>query len=124
MARILVIDDEADVRQLVAALLSTAGHDVCQAAEGYEGEALASAFAPDLAIVDLLMPQREGLETILALRRGWPALKILAISGGGRLGTLDFLTVAPYFGADAVLAKPFDRAQLLAVVESLQTLSE
>lgn len=123
MARILVIDDEASTRQIIVALLNAAGHDVRQAAEGYEGEALAGLFSPDLAVVDLLMPQREGLETIQALRRGWPALKILAISGGGRLGTLDFLTVATYFGADAVLAKPFDRAQLLAVVESLQPLS-
>lgn len=120
MARVLVIDDEAGVRQMIAALLSAAGHDVCQAADGHEGETRAETFVPDVAIVDIVMPRREGLETIQALRQGWPALKILAISGGGRLGALEYLAIASHFGADGVLAKPFDRTQLLAMLESLR----
>ena len=79
MARVLVIDDEAGVRQMIAALLSAVGYDVRQAADGHEGETLAETFVPDVAIVDIVMPRREGLKTIQAWRRGWPSLKILAI---------------------------------------------
>ncbi len=82
-ARVLIIDDEAGVRQMIPALLSAAGHNVHQVADSDEGETPAETFVPDVAIVDIVMPRRESLETIQALKQGWLSLKILAISCGG-----------------------------------------
>jgi CheY-like chemotaxis protein len=117
IATILVIDDEAEVRQTLARML--AGHAVHEAADGGAGLALAAELAPDLVVTDILMPEKEGIETIRELRRAHPRVRILAISGGGQSGTLDFLDMARALGADAALAKPFRRSELLEMVERL-----
>lgn len=119
MARILIVDDDPSVRESIGAMLAATGHEVRCAPDGHAGESVAAAFRPTVAIVDILMPVREGLETIVALRRSWPSLRILAISGGGRTGRLDFLTAAEHFGADAVLPKPFAATELLAALDKL-----
>ncbi len=72
--------------------------------------------APDLIITDIIMPEKEGVETIIALSRADPALPIIAISGGGRLDATDFLTMAKKLGARHTLTKPFRRDQLLEAV--------
>ena len=75
-----------------------------------------------MVITDLLMPEQEGLETIRELRRDFPGVKIIAISGGDKTGTMDFLPVATKLGAQRVLPKPFERDELLgAIQEVLQT---
>lgn len=119
MALVLVIDDTDGVRTLVRRLLESAGHEVIEARDGREGVARFQAHRPRLVITDILMPEREGIETISLLRAESPNLPIIAISGGGRSANLDFLEIARDYGAAAVLAKPFRPAQLLQEVDKL-----
>ncbi|MDP6787514.1 MAG: response regulator [Rhodospirillales bacterium] len=117
MARILVIDDEELVRFTLRKYLVSAGHSVVEAKDGLEGLALQKSDPCDLVITDIIMPEKEGLETILALRQDDPDLPIIAISGGGRDGYTDYLEVARPFGANRSLAKPFTQDDLLGAVE-------
>jgi two-component system chemotaxis response regulator CheY len=119
MALILVIDDELPIRQLLARTLKADGHDVIEAEDGKVGCELAAQHAPDLCITDIFMPDKEGIETIHDLRRICPDLKIIAISGGGRVRNLTLLEIAEEVGADATLSKPFRPAELLKVVMRL-----
>lgn len=124
MARILVIDDEAPLRALIRRALQPLGHDVVEAADGDAGTRLFESSAFDLVITDLLMPEKEGIETILDLRERSPAVKILVVSGGlsyrGRvLDKLGPLADAEALGADASLSKPFGLEELQVVVERL-----
>jgi DNA-binding response OmpR family regulator len=119
LALILVIDDEKLVRGSIRGILAAEGHDVLEAENGSKIDALLSERLPDLVITDLLMPEREGIETIMALRKRSATVKILAISGGGRTHRLDFLDLAKKIGANATLAKPFDRAALVDSVRAL-----
>ena len=116
MTRILVIDDEEQVRKTLHLILEQAGYEVIEAPDGSVGIELYRKNPTDLIITDLLMPDKEGLETIMEIRRDFPGAKIIAISGGGREGGLNFLSVAQKMGAAATLAKPFERKQLLDAV--------
>jgi CheY-like chemotaxis protein len=115
--QILVIDDNAAARLAIEAILTSYGYGVTCAADGEEGVQVFLSLRPDLVITDVLMPVQEGFETILALRREQPELKIIAMSGGGRVAGTDFLSMAQGFGADHVIAKPFDGEELIAVVQ-------
>lgn len=113
MARIVVIDDDSGIRRMVARALREDGHTVDEAEDGVEGLRLATAAPPELAIVDILMPERDGIETIRALRRRHPSLPILAISGGGlHLDPDELLVNAEELGATEVLRKPFPVSDL------------
>ena len=116
MARILVIDDEDELRSMLRQMLEHAGHEVAEAVNGAVGIEIYERDAPDLIITDIIMPEQEGVETIIALRRADSALPIIAISGGGRLDATDFLTMAKKLGARRTLTKPFRRDQLLDAV--------
>ena len=94
MARILIIDDEDELRILLRQMLEHAGHEVTEAVNGAEGIELYERDTHELIITDIIMPEMEGVETMLALRRTDPELPIIAISGGGRLDATDFLTMA------------------------------
>ena len=119
MVRILIIDDDADLRTTLRAILEQAGYVVVEAHDGHEGLTSYEAAPTDLIITDLLMPEQDGLETITALRRINPHVKIIAISGGGQTGRLDFLQTASVLGAQRTLYKPFNRQTLLAAVRDL-----
>ena len=119
MARILVIDDDNDVRRTLVRLLETAGHEVHEAPDGDSGIAVCEKVLPQLVITDILMPEKEGIETIMVLKQAHPGMPILAISGGGRSGAMDFLDMARALGADEALQKPFRRAELLEAVNRL-----
>lgn len=118
MARILVIDDEELARFTVASLLESAGHEVVEAPNGQVGLSLQNAQLFDLVVTDIIMPKKEGVETIIKLKRDHPDLKIIAISGGGRTRNLDFLKLAKQFGADKILAKPFTEKELMEEVNA------
>ena len=117
--KVLVIDDEAAMRALFSAVLREAGHDVYEAADGRAGLALYHQHRPELVITDIIMPNQEGIETIRLLHGENPAVKIIAVSGGGRIGDLDFLRIAKEFGAVATLAKPFRKQEFLALLREL-----
>lgn len=119
MARILVIDDEEFVRFTTEVVLTKAGHEITTAENGKVGLTEARQNTYDLVLTDIIMPEMEGLEAIRILRKEFPELPIIAMSGGGRTGNLDFLDAADAFGAQATLAKPFTRDQLCAIVDSV-----
>jgi len=116
--RILVVDDDPAVRDSVAMMLEGAGFLVDQAEQGATGMRLLRAHAPDLVITDILMPQKEGIETIREIRSVLPHTPIIAISGGSDTGA-DYLKMAQAFGATAVMAKPFDPTAMLKLVNRL-----
>jgi CheY-like chemotaxis protein len=119
VARILIIDDEDQPRRMLQQVLIRVGYDVVEARDGNEGLQLFRTSPTDLIITDILMPEKEGLETIIDLRREFPAVKIIAISGGGRTGNLNFLEVAKRLGAQRTLQKPFELQEMIAAVREL-----
>src|ERR1700680_1216734 len=114
MAKILLIDDDPQLRRLLSRVLKGAGHTVREAKDGREGIELFHRTRPALVITDIVMPDTEGIETIRELRREAPALPILAISGGGNLSL--YLRLADELGATTTLAKPFGNDELLSAV--------
>ena len=121
MARVLVIDDDPIVRTLVSNLLEARGHDVSVAADGRLGmKAIEASGAYDLIITDMVMPNQEGMETIVAIRRSHPRIPVLAISGSRTVGQRgDYLDAARMFGAAATLPKPIVPEVLVEAVERL-----
>lgn len=119
MALILIIDDDAALRATVRKILERAGHEVRDAGDGDRGLRIFREEGADLVITDIIMPEKEGIETIQELREADPDLPILAISGGGRADPSEPLTDARLLGADETLAKPFDVDELRKTVEHL-----
>ncbi len=119
MARLLLIDDDDEFRTLLRLTLVHHGHQVFEARNGQEGLAQYALTAPDLVITDIVMPEMEGLDLVMELRKRQPTVKIIAISGGGRIGPDDYLHCASLLGAAEVLTKPFPAMMLLAAIERL-----
>ncbi len=118
-SRILVIEDDPKVRELLRRMLTRKGHQVDEAADGQEGIHSFRNHPADLIITDLIMPGKEGLETIVDLRREFPRLRIIAISGGGSDGQGSYLNTAQLCGADMTFRKPFDTMEFMDAVTSL-----
>jgi DNA-binding response OmpR family regulator len=112
----LFVDDEHPIRELFGRALTAAGIECDGAADGDEALAKLDQRRYDAVVIDIITPDREGVETILEVRRRWPDIFIIAISGGGRIGADDFLKLATMVGADRTLSKPFTPAKLLAVL--------
>ena len=119
MGRIMVVEDDKAVRDLLRAMLERAGHEVTVAGNGREAIQRHRESPADLIITNILMPEKEGLETIQELRRDAPDLKIIAVSGGGQIGPADYLDIARRFGANRTFSKPFNRKELLQAVAEL-----
>ena len=119
MATVLVIDDDPQIWRVVARVLSGAGFRVLEASDGRKGVRLFRDHRPEVILTDILMPEQEGLETIRELRREAPGVAIIAMSGEGQTGTMQFLDFATKLGADAALAKPFRAAELIEAVARL-----
>ncbi|MFQ5972487.1 MAG: response regulator [Alphaproteobacteria bacterium] len=119
MASILIIDDEELVRTTLRIILERAGHDVLEASDGLEGLGVLSQCPADVVFTDIIMPNMEGIETIRVLRTSHPAVKIIAISGGGRRNTVDYLDIAGRLGAHRALPKPFHQSEVLEAVHNV-----
>ncbi|MCJ7594452.1 MAG: response regulator [Desulfobacterales bacterium] len=119
MARILVIDDEEQIRTMLRQVLQDAGYEVDDASNGVEGIKRYNENPADLIITDMIMPRKEGMETILDLRLDYPSVKVIAISGGGRLGPQPYLEIAEGLGAVRVFTKPFRIEDLLMAIRNL-----
>ena len=113
---ILLIDDDVEMLRLLAAAFSKAGYEVHTATDGHMGMQVFAGAIPDVVVTDIVMPAQEGIETIMAMKRARPDVKIVAISGGGRLAANTVLNIADHLGADQVIAKPFQLSGLVAVV--------
>jgi CheY-like chemotaxis protein len=118
MARILIIDDDESMRYLLRQMLEPEGYTVFEAADGAAGLRLVRQERPELVMTDIFMPEQDGLETILMLKREFPTVKIVVMSAGGRYGMLSYLEMARKLGADLVLKKPFTKEALLAILQN------
>jgi len=119
MARILIIDDEATIRDLLIKKLEREGYETMNASDGKEGIRLYRENPADLIITDLIMPEKEGIETIMELRRDFQDVKVIAMSGGGKIDSGTYLQIAKTFGAIETIAKPFDLKEVLKTVQEL-----
>jgi len=116
MTTILLVDDDDQFRSMLAEVLRRAGYEVQPACNGSEATVIYRNHQTDLVITDLIMPEKEGLETIREIRHINPAVRIIAMSGGGRNGFEDYLKVAKVFGARLVIDKPFSHAEILGAI--------
>ncbi|MDD4309167.1 MAG: response regulator [Candidatus Cloacimonetes bacterium] len=119
MAKILVIEDDSSFRNVLVQMLSRAGYEVRQAGDGTTALQECADFNPDLVLTDIIMPDKEGLETIQELLTTHPQLKIIAMSGGGKFGPDSYLPLAQKLGAKATLQKPFMREELINTIEGV-----
>ncbi len=119
MARILVIDDDEKLRELIRRFLEGAGHEVLIAANGRVALEIQRQTPADVIITDIFMPEKEGTEIIMDLSQEFPKAKVIAISGGGNVAGIDFLQLAENLGALKTFQKPFKQEELLAAVEEL-----
>lgn len=120
MARILIVDDESGIRDVLSRVLSRGNHDVrsCPGAQAALDEV--GSWQPDLVITDVYMPEMDGIEFLLALQEEQPDLPVIAISGGGALGSAGLaLEDASELGAVRTLTKPFGLEELLAAVSDV-----
>jgi CheY-like chemotaxis protein len=114
---VCVVDDDDEVRAKIAADLRSMGFETIEIGDGREvGEALA-AHPVGALVIDIVMPNKDGIEVIGEARRDWPELRIVAISAGGRVGPSLYLEIARQMGADVCLEKPVSPEQLLAALD-------
>ena len=116
MPKILIIDDDNQFRKMLYQTLEKAGYTVSEATNGTKGIASFEQAPADLVITDILMPDKEGIETIMEIRRMAPDIKIIAVSGGGRIGSDSYLDLARKLGAIETFSKPIDRKKLVEVI--------
>jgi CheY-like chemotaxis protein len=119
--RILVVDDNEDLRTTIQALLQADGFEVAVAADGEAALALSRSRPADVVVTDLFMPDKDGIETIIELKKLYPNIKIVAMSGWTSTQGSDYLQVAREIGAAVTLQKPFDPLELSRVVRQLAT---
>lgn len=119
MARILVIDDDEQIRDLIRSLLEALGHEVMEAEDGQVGLESFQSKPAELVITDILMPNKEGIQTIMEIRRDYPETRIIAISGGGAVNPDTYLDMAKELGADRILSKPFQLSELTEMLKQL-----
>lgn len=118
--KVLVIDDDRPINKLIKFILENENHYVLSAFDGIEGlKILKSNPDIDLVITDIIMPEKEGIETIIEIKKSYKNTKIIAISGGGKLKPEGYLKLAKKLGADQVLEKPFDEDTLINLVNNL-----
>jgi DNA-binding response OmpR family regulator len=119
MARILLIEDDVQLRKMLRQMLEREGYEILEAPDGTEGIKIYREEPTDIVITDIIMEGKDGIETIIELRRDFPELKIIAMSGGGRIEPESYLNIAQKLGALQTLTKPFGRKELLEAVRKL-----
>jgi DNA-binding response OmpR family regulator len=119
MARILVIDDDAVLRGALRHLFTQGGYEVIEAADGYDGLRSIVACPPDVLLLDILLPDLNGIQIIRIVRRSFPHVPIIAMSGGSLYRGRDVLLAARDFGARATFTKPFAPEALLATLQAV-----
>jgi CheY-like chemotaxis protein len=119
--RILVVEDDGQVRKMVCKVLGNQGYDFVEAANGKEVfKILKNKVNIKIVVADIIMPEKDGLEIIQELKRDYPDIKILAISGGGKISAQNYLVLAQKVGADLILKKPFNKQELLDAIKKLE----
>lgn len=119
MAHILVVDDDERLRTLLRLVYEKAGHTVTEAADGNDALRAYTECPADVVVLDIVMPEKEGLETLRELRAMNPDVNVIAVSGGGRIGPEDYLIAAEKLGARYAFPKPIPHDTLLDATEAL-----
>ena len=119
--RVLIVDDDEQIRLILQQMMEWAGYEAMVAENGKIAMEIQRQTPAELVITDLIMPEQEGLETITRLRKEFEGIKIIAVSGGGRIGPEAYLPAAMELGADRVFTKPFEMESLLGAVKELLT---
>ena len=117
--RVLVIDDDGQVRSMLCEMLRHAGYEALDADNGKSGLEMLRRDVYDVLITDIFMPEKEGIEIIMEVRRDFPSIKILAVSGGSPRMPADFLTTAKMVGAHKTLHKPILQRDLLSALDEI-----
>lgn len=117
MAKILIVDDEPQLRDMLRHMLQQDSHEVIEAENGLQGCKIYREQKPDIIITDLVMPEQNGIDMLLELKKEFSDLRVLAISGGGGItGSFDYLPIAKLIGAEQILKKPFGLQELREAV--------
>lgn len=120
MPRILVVDDEEHVRDMVTAMIEPLGYDIVVAKNGAEACDVCKAALVDLIITDIVMPEKNGIDLIMETKKEYPDIPVIAISGGGGItGRYDYLEIAKLVGAKNILEKPFSMEELRSAVDNI-----
>jgi CheY-like chemotaxis protein len=119
MARVIVIDDQEAIRRIVRRVLERAGHEVLDAADGERGLELLERHPADVVLSDIFMPGMDGIQMLRQIRKQFPAVKVIVMSGGDSSGMLDLRRDAELLGAVKSLSKPFTTHEIVAVVNSV-----
>jgi CheY-like chemotaxis protein len=119
MPGILIVEDDRELREMLKLSLTRRKYTVFEAGDGKEAITHFKPSITDLVITDLIMPEEDGLKVIIKLREIKPAIKIIAISGGGKVGPGSYLNLAKALGADAIFSKPFSTRDLIGKIEEL-----
>jgi CheY-like chemotaxis protein len=118
--KLLIVDDEPSFANAISSLIACYGYTVRVAKNGQEALKEAHSFLPELVVTDVIMKGGDGLELILNLRKTLPSIKIIAMTGGGKISAADYLKTAEFFSADALLEKPFSSVQLAQLIKKLE----
>ena len=119
MARILVIDDQEPIRRVVRRALEQDGHEVFDASDGEVGMEILESHSFDIVITDIFMPGQDGIVTLRQIRKRFPAVKVIVISGGDSTGMMDLRQDAELLGAVKSLQKPFNAREIVDLVRSV-----
>lgn len=117
MKKILIVDDEALIREGLEMALKLEGYMVEVADNGQDAIHKIELFRPDVVVTDIIMPDKDGIELVLSIRKFDKNIRIIAISGGGRISANDHLRMARQLGANSILAKPFSINELVSEIE-------
>lgn len=119
MARVIVIDDQEPIRRIVRRALENDGHEVLEASDGEVGMELLERAPADVVITDIFMPGMDGIQTLREIRKRFPTIKVIAMSGGDSTGLLDLRQDAELLGALKSIQKPFNARDIVEVVRSV-----
>ncbi len=119
MAGIMIVEDQKETREMLSQALTRNKFQIIEASNGREALVKFKPTMVNLVITDILMPEEDGLQVIIKLKELNPKLKIIAISGGGKIGPANYLNIAKTLGADEILFKPFSVKELLKKVQEL-----
>jgi len=124
MPGVLIVEDEKDLREMIKTSLIRRKYAVLEAVNGKDAIIHFKPTLTDLVVTDLIMPDEDGLKVIIKLKELKPSIKIIAISGGGKVGPGSYLNLAKALGADAIFSKPFSINDLLIKIEELLTVEQ
>jgi CheY-like chemotaxis protein len=119
MPGVLIVEDDRELREMLKMSLLRKGYTVQEAENGKEAISHFKPLITDLVVTDLIMPDEDGIKVVIRLRELKPAIKIIAISGGGKVGPGSYLNLAKALGADAIYSKPFSIKDLIVKIEQL-----